>query len=566
MASNDREILDLLIEREVISSERAATAVTEAESRGVPLLKYLTHENIVPNASIIAAASHLAGLEFIDLARGEADRFVASRLTSDQANRWDAIPVREESGGRVVIAVPFSKAQSLQLKDDLRAATGARQVVLAVAMKDEIHRAIANAYRAEGELHQIGQASAEEEERQQAEDSLDDFTEITEESKIVRYVELAIMQAIADGASDIHFEQDERVLRIRYRIDGVLHDISTAPRGIANEITSRIKILSELDIAERRKPQDGRLSVNYRGQQIDLRVSVLPTVWGEKIVMRILDNSQASFELAQLGFSKNNLARFEAAYKKPYGMILVTGPTGSGKSTTLYAALNQISNPEVNIITVEDPVEYRVPRINQVPVNPKAGLTFASALRSILRNDPDVILVGEIRDKETATIAIEAGLTGHLVLSTLHTNDASSAITRLTEMGVEPFLVSSVVEAIVAQRLVRRLCPSCKEPYSPTLEEVHGAGFKWDPDKPLPDVYRPVGCRDCANTGYRGRMAIHEVLLHNDTIEKLTVAGASATEIRNAAVEDGMTTLKEDGWLKVQEGQTAIAEVLRVVA
>lgn len=564
MASNDREILDLLIEREVISSERAASAVSEAESHGIAILKYLTSENIVPNASIIAAATHLAGLEYIDLARGEADRFAASRLTAEQANRWSAIPVREESNGRLVVAVPFSKAQSLQLKDDIRAATGARSVALAVAMKDEIVRAISGAYRAEGELHQIGQSTVQEDERQ--EENLEDFTEIAEESKIVRFVDLAIMQAIADGASDIHFEQDEHLIRIRYRIDGVLHDISTAPRSIANEITSRIKILSDLNIAERRKPQDGRLSVNYRGQQIDLRVSILPTVWGEKIVMRILDNSQASFELTQLGFSQNNLDRFKTSYKKPYGMILVTGPTGSGKSTTLYAALNQISSPEVNIITVEDPVEYRVPRINQIQVNPKAGLTFPSALRSILRNDPDVILIGEIRDHETASIAIEAALTGHLVLSTLHTNDAASAVTRLTEMGIEPFLVSSVIEAIVAQRLIRRLCVLCKELYVPTLEEVTGAGFQWNEDSPLPEIYRPIGCRDCAHTGYRGRMAIHEVLLHNDAIEKLTVVGSSATEIRKAAIADGMTTLKEDGWIKILEGQSAISEVLRVVA
>jgi type IV pilus assembly protein PilB len=331
-------------------------------------------------------------------------------------------------------------------------------------------------------------------------------------------------------------------------------------------VTSRVKILSDIDIAERRKPQDGRMSVNHNGRKIDLRVATLPTVWGEKIVMRILDNSTASLDLRDLSFGESNYEIYKESYQKPYGMILVTGPTGSGKSTTLYATLNAVSKPDINVITVEDPVEYRLPGINQVQVNPKAGLTFASALRSILRSDPDVVLLGEIRDHETAQIAIEAALTGHLVLSTLHTNDAPSAVTRLTEMGIEPFLVGSALDCIVAQRLARKLCDKCKEPYLPTPEELAAAKFPWDGSEDLPVLYRPAGCTACSKTGYRGRLALHEVMQVTEEIERLAVARASAMEIGKVAVEQGMRTLRDDGWMKVGEGRTSIEEILRVVA
>jgi type IV pilus assembly protein PilB len=295
-------------------------------------------------------------------------------------------------------------------------------------------------------------------------------------------------------------------------------------------------------------------------------VATLPTVWGEKIVMRILDNSTASLDLRDLSFGESNYEIYKESYQKPYGMILVTGPTGSGKSTTLYATLNAVSKPDINVITVEDPVEYRLPGINQVQVNPKAGLTFASALRSILRSDPDVVLLGEIRDHETAQIAIEAALTGHLVLSTLHTNDAPSAVTRLTEMGIEPFLVGSALDCIVAQRLARKLCDKCKEPYLPTPEELAAAKFPWDGSEDLPVLYRPAGCTACSKTGYRGRLALHEVMQVTEEIERLAVARASAMEIGKVAVEQGMRTLRDDGWMKVGEGRTSIEEILRVVA
>jgi len=376
-------------------------------------------------------------------------------------------------------------------------------------------------------------------------------------------VNLLITQAIQDRASDIHIQPAEHDLRIRYRTDGVLHEMQRASKSIQNGVISRLKIMPDIDIAERRKPQDGSLSANHPRRKIDLRVATLPTVWGEKVVMRVLDNTTAAMDLEDLGIRPNNYANYERSFTKPYGMILVTGPTGSGKSTTLYATLNQISRPEVNVITVEDPVEYRIPGINQVQVNVKAGLTFAAALRSILRADPDVVLLGEIRDQETAQIAIEAALTGHLVLSTLHTNDAPSAITRLIEMDIEPFLVGSAVDCVVAQRLARRLCTKCREEYEATPQEI----ARFDPayTGPMPTLYRAVGCSACSNTGYRGRLALHEIMTVTEEIERLAVSRASSVEIQKVAEAQGMETLIKDGWAKARDGLTTTEELLRVV-
>jgi type IV pilus assembly protein PilB len=381
----------------------------------------------------------------------------------------------------------------------------------------------------------------------------------------VRFVNLLITQAISDRASDIHIEPTERDLRVRYRIDGVLHDAHRSPKHIQNGVISRLKIMADMNIAERRLPQDGRLSVSHQGRKVDLRIATLPTVWGEKVVARILDNSQAHLGLADLGFSEANYLRFAESYNKPYGMILATGPTGSGKSTTLYATLNLLNKPDVNVITVEDPVEYRLAGINQVQTNTRAGLTFASALRSILRCDPDIVLIGEIRDHETAQIAIEAALTGHLVLSTLHTNDAPSAITRLVEMGIEPFLVGSAVDAVLAQRLCRSLCERCRQAYEPTALELLTIGYPWTEDLPVPILYRPKGCTACGGTGYHGRLALHEVMTVTEEIERLAVARAATEEIGRTAQSQGMASLRDDGWLKVGQGRTSIEEILRVV-
>jgi type IV pilus assembly protein PilB len=378
-------------------------------------------------------------------------------------------------------------------------------------------------------------------------------------------VNLLITQAINDRASDIHLEPSERDLRVRFRIDGVLHEIMRSPKNIQSGVISRLKIMADINIAERRVPQDGRLSVTVTGKKIDLRVATLPTVWGEKVVMRVLDNSTAMLRLSDLGFSDRNYERYAKSFTKPYGMIMVTGPTGSGKSTTLYATLNIVSRPEINVITVEDPVEYRISGINQVQTNVKAGLTFATALRSILRSDPDVVLIGEVRDHETAQIAVEAALTGHLVLTSLHTNDAPSAVTRLVEMGIEPFLVGSALDAVLAQRLARRLCEKCKEAYTPDAEVLKSARFPWEEGEPLPTLFRPVGCSACAKTGYRGRVALHEVMLVSEEIERMAVERATAVDIERVAVEQGMMSLRLDGMDKVVNGVTALEEILRVV-
>jgi type IV pilus assembly protein PilB len=338
------------------------------------------------------------------------------------------------------------------------------------------------------------------------------------------------------------------------------------PRGLAAGVVSRLKVMSDLDISERRVPQDGRMSVSVEGRAVDLRVSTLPTVHGEKVAMRILDRSAGVLPLEDLGFLSEQLARYETAYRRPYGAILVTGPTGSGKSTTLYATLNLLNDATRNIVTVEDPVEYRLANINQVQTNGKAGLTFANALRSILRQDPDIVLIGEIRDRETGIIAVEAALTGHLVLSTLHTNDAPSTPLRLLEMGIEPFLVTSSLDCVLAQRLARRLCDRCREPYEPTEAELVAACWDVDVLGELPLLHRANGCAACGRTGYRGRTAIHEVMLMTEEVERLIVAGAPSDDIRRAAVAQGMMTMREDGLHKVAQGRTTLEEVSRVVA
>ena len=469
------------------------------------------------------------------------------------------VPVSWEDG-RLVVAT--SDPTNVIALDDLRVLTGV-EIKVVYASRRDIEDKLAKVYRAEEELGDIsedmvGAAADVTEDLSAVGDSADD-------APVVRYVNLLISQAVADRASDIHVEPTESDVRVRYRIDGVLHEIMRSPKKIQAGVISRLKIMADINIAERRVPQDGRISVTLNGAKIDLRVATLPTVWGEKIVLRILDNKTALLSLGELGFSPSNMVRFQEAYSKPYGMILVTGPTGSGKSTTLYATLNIVSRPEINVITVEDPVEYRIPGINQMQVKAKSGLTFAKALRSILRADPDVVLIGEIRDAETAKIAVEAALTGHLVLTTLHTNDAPSAVNRLVEMGVEPFLVASAMDCVVAQRLCRRLCSKCKQAYVPSQQELLDVGFPWEPGAPLPTLYRPAGCAACSRTGYRGRMALHEVMPISEEIERLTISRSSTDDVARSARSAGMVPLRQDGWLKVAQGETSIEEVLRVV-
>lgn len=529
---------------------------------GGEVLPALVRMGVVDRAELLRWGAEASGVDFLELTDLPLDAAATALLPGDFARRAGIIPVGWRDG-ELVVAAPVRLVLDLSLKDDVARLTGQR-VRFALARSSEIQQRLNQTYRAEGELADLSIDLSHDVE--DTDDDLDTFTEVAEDAPVVRFVNLLITQAIADKASDIHLEPTEKDLRVRYRIDGVLRDAHRAPRSILGGVVSRLKIMADMDIAERRIPQDGRLSVSHLGQTIDLRVATLPTVWGEKVVARVLDNSNTRLGLADLGFSPGNFTRFEASYTKPYGMILVTGPTGSGKSTTLYATLNILNQQHVNVITVEDPVEYRLPGINQVQTNPKAGLTFASALRSILRSDPDIVLIGEIRDHETANIAVEAALTGHLVLSTLHTNDAPSAVTRLVEMGIEPFLVGSALDCVVAQRLCRSLCERCKEAYVPGAEALALVGFPVEPGEADDLVlHRPKGCSTCGGTGYRGRMALHEVMPIDEQLEKLTVRRSSADEITRAAREGGMGSLREDGWLKVRHGRTSIEEVLRVV-
>ena len=554
-----KQLTDILLEERLVEPAQLDEAWQEHERVGRPLGRILVEMGHITEAQLVAALASQIGLDFVDLSEHAVDATAVAVLNPTIARRHTVLPIGWDEQGRLLLAM--ADPGNVFALDDVRQITG-REPRPIVATRDDLLSAIDRYCRADADMDDITNAMDADE----LEDELTHVRAIVEDAPIVKYVNMLITQAIQDRASDIHVEPSEDCLRIRYRIDGVLHEIMRSPKAIASGVTSRLKIMSDIDIAERRKPQDGRLSVNANGRKIDLRVATLPTVWGEKVVMRILDNSNTRMGLRDLGFSDENFDRFEKSYTKPYGAILVTGPTGSGKSTTLYATLNVVSKPEINVITVEDPVEYRLPGINQVQVNPKAGLTFAAALRSILRSDPDVVLLGEIRDHETAQISIEAALTGHLVLSTLHTNDAPSAITRLTEMDVEPFLVGSALDCVLAQRLARKLCGKCAQEYTPEREELRAVRFGLPDDQAVPTLWRPVGCPSCSKTGYKGRLALHEVMSVTEEIERLTVTRASATEIAAVAREQGMTTLRMDGMAKVRAGVTTIDEILRVVA
>jgi type IV pilus assembly protein PilB len=540
-----------------ITSLDMATSDPQADEATV---RELVDDGVVTESQVASARAAQLGLPFVDLTEYPVDRSAVALVPMQLVRRYEVLPIGRD-GDRLMLAM--ADPRDVLALDDVRAAIRL-QVRPVVAERNDLLAAIGRFVRSDGELSELTTAIVEE--NGPSSDLVPVAAEASEDdAPIVRFVNLLISQAISDQASDIHIEPAERDMHVRYRIDGVLHEMQRAPKNIQNGVISRLKIMSDIDISERRKPQDGRMSVIHGGKQIDLRVATLPTVFGEKVVMRILDNSMTGLGMEQLRLLDRNAAVYKASYTKPYGMILVTGPTGSGKSTTLYTTLHEVARPEINVITVEDPVEYRIAGINQVQVNPKAGLTFASALRSILRSDPDVVLLGEIRDHETAQIAIEASLTGHLVLSTLHTNDAPSAVTRLIEMNIEPFLVGSALDCIVAQRLARRLCDRCKTPYQPTFEELQSLRFA-QPGDPQPTLYKATGCTSCSNTGYRGRIALHEVMPVTEDIERLAVARASSAEIGRLAVEQGMSTLRQDGWAKALLGLTSIEEILRVVA
>lgn len=556
-----KQLAQLLLEDNLITEEQLEEAVEEQRRLGRSLGRILIDKGLVTESNLVALLAKQIGLDFVDLAEYHVDPAAASLIPENLAKRYKALPIGLEDG-RLIVAM--SDPSNVFAMDDIRTLTG-KDIKPVVATGGDILAAINKLQRLDQSVESFADAATD----AQAEEDLTDPTktrELVEEAPIVKFVNMLITQAVQNRASDVHVEPQERDLRIRYRIDGVLHEVMRPAKSIQAGVLSRLKIMGEMDIAERRIPQDGRVSLNVGGQAIDLRIASLPTVFGEKIVMRVLDKSSVLLKLEDLGFLESNFLRYQKAYTRPYGMILVTGPTGSGKSTTLYATLNILNKEDRNIITVEDPVEYRLPGVNQVQVNPKAGLTFASALRSILRADPDIVLIGEIRDRETAQIAIEAALTGHLVLSTLHTNDAPSAITRLIEMGVEPFLVTSAMDAVLAQRLCRRLCERCKEPYDPTREALLENRFPIGEDEDAPMLYRAVGCSHCSKTGYRGRMALHEVMPASEEIERLAVERRASDEIRKVAIDQGMIELWNDGMAKVRMGRTSIEEIQRVVA
>ena len=553
-----KQLGDILLEGGLLTRDELTSAYEEQRSDGRTLGRVLVESGMLTESQLVAALATQVGLPYVDLSEHPVDGSAVGRVPGPVCRRHAAIPIGFD-GSRLIVAM--SDPANVFAVDDMRSISG-MDVKPVVATRSDVLAAIDRYFRADSDLDDLSNALTA---GNEPEEDLSRVKEVVEDAPIVKYVSLLITQAVQDRASDIHLEPTERDLRVRFRIDGVLHEVMRSPKSIQSGVISRLKIMADINIAERRVPQDGRLSVNAHGRTVDLRVATLPTVWGEKIVMRILDNSTATLDLAELGFAETNYARYAESFSKPYGLILVTGPTGSGKSTTLYATLNVVSRPEVNVITVEDPVEYRLPGVNQVQVNPKAGLSFASALRSILRSDPDVVLIGEIRDHETAQIAVEAALTGHLVLATLHTNDAPSAVTRLTEMGIEPFLVGSALDCVLAQRLARRLCGKCKEAYVPTPEFLRQARFPWQDGEPLPSLFRAVGCSLCAKTGYKGRLALHEVMPVSEDLERLAVERASSTALGEVARRQGMRTLRQDGLAKVLAGVTSVEEILRVV-
>jgi len=544
--STRNQLGTLLLERALVTEEQLENALEEQRQSRKSLGRVLIDAGIVSESDLVSTLAARIGLEFVDLLDYSIDPSAVGLISDSLARRFQAVPIGWEDNRLVVAMADPSNVVAI---DDIRTITGA-EVRTVVATRGSILETIEKHQRMEGNAEDASALAASE---MEAEDDLSRVKEVTEDAPIVKLVNLLISQAVADRASDIHIEPTEVDVRVRYRIDGVLHEVMRSPKNIQSGLISRLKIMSDLNIAERRVPQDGRMSGVIGGKSVDLRVATLPTVYGEKVVMRILDKSTALLDLRDLGFHGDALDRYETAYRKPYGTILVTGPTGSGKSTTLYATLNAVNDTAKNIITVEDPVEYRLAGINQVQVNVKAGLTFALALRTILRSDPDIVLLGEVRDKETATIAIEAALTGHLVLTTLHTNDAASTPTRLVEMGVEPFLVGSALDCIVAQRLARRLCTKCKEAYVPEAAELGTLGWDSDSADELPTLYRAAGCPACGRTGFHGRFAIHEVLLVTEDIKKVALA-------------QGMKTLRQTGMAQALAGTTSIEEILRVVA
>ncbi len=556
---------DILLEWTMISREQLEQALSVQQQSGGHLGNILVEQGAITPQQLTRAMSVQWDLPLVELSGLEIDPDTVKVVPEHIARRHTVLVIEKTSTElKLAIADPLN----VVALDDVRLVTGLK-IEPVLASREEIVAAISRYYNAPFDVNEAIRLAAGTdlvvpEEQPSEEISVERLRTMVDEAPVVRLVNLIINQAIADGASDIHIEVYRRSLHVRNRVDGILRDVMAPPKSIQPAMVSRIKIMANMDIAEHRIPQDGRMHLVIEGKEYDLRVSSLPTVFGENIVMRVLDQSTARMGLEKLGFAADMYARWENLISKPYGMILVSGPTGSGKTTTLYSTLNKLNTLDKKVLTVEDPVEYQLPRVNQVQVNPKAGLTFATGLRAFLRQDPNIIMVGEIRDRETAVISIQASLTGHLVLSTIHTNDAPSATTRLVDMGIEPFLVSSSLMGVLAQRLVRTICTHCKEAYAPPPEALHRLGLKPDEGEAVV-FYRGRGCDRCKRSGYKGRTGVFELMVMTEPIRQLVLKGASASGIQADAIAEGMKTLGSDGVLKVLEGSTTVEELLRVV-
>lgn len=564
-------IADALIEDKLLTTAQVEELLALQKKEGTRLLKLLIDKAYVSDNDMTVAMGRVLNVPPVNVTRVNVPPEVAALVPKEMALNYKVVPI-SRLGGSLYLAMA-DPLNVLALDDVKRAAklNVAPMIASEKAIIDKINNLeAAGGGSMEDLIKQQQELDSEAEEAMLLEDSsdtidVDQLAAAGEDAPVIKLANMMLVQAIRDRASDIHLEPFENVVKLRYRIDGALMEATPPPKNMQLALASRIKIMSNLDIAERRLPQDGRMRMRVAGRDIDLRVSFLPTVHGEKCVMRVLDKSNLQADLKNLGMDEPTFARFQKAIDSPHGLMLVTGPTGSGKTTTLYSVLNELNSPEDNIITVEDPVEFQMPGINQVPVRKEIGLTFAAALRSILRQDPDIIMIGEIRDEETAEIAVESALTGHQVLSTMHCNDAAGAISRLDDMGVAPFLISSSVILACAQRLMRRVCSSCKEPYSPMPEVFQQVGVKPEQFKGG-QMFRGAGCEKCKNTGYSGRVAIIEAMTVTDEIRRLVIQRASASEIGKVAREQGMSTLREVALGKVRAGVSTFDQVIEVTA
>ncbi len=573
---------ELLLKEKRVTPEQLQEALNYQKAHGGKLGHNLVTLGYVKDEEITALLSKQYGVPSINLAEFDIDPLVIKLIPGETAQKYQIVPV-SRSGATLTIAM--TDPTNVFAMDDIKFMTG-YNVEPVVASEAAVGDALAKYYAAKAAAAtptasgpstlEIAAKALEDLPQVDAGDVevLEEMEEINaealarqgEEAPVIRLVNVMLMSAISKGASDIHIEPYEKEMRIRYRVDGVLYNVMAPPLKMRDAIASRVKILAKLDIAEKRLPQDGRIKIRYtdngQGKEIDFRVSCLPTLFGEKIVLRLLDREKLMLDMTKLGFESESLQKFEAAIERPWGMVLVTGPTGSGKTNTLYSSISRINKPETNIMTAEDPVEFNLPGINQVQIRENIGLNFAAALRSFLRQDPNIILVGEIRDFETAEIAVKAALTGHLVLSTLHTNDAPSTINRLMNMGIEPFLVASSVNLICAQRLVRRVCSKCKEEAPLPPAALTKVGFTGDDARSV-KPFKGAGCEKCNNTGYKGRVGLYEVMELTDELKELVLVGASSLELRKKAQEEGMITLRQSGLRKIKEGVTTVEEVLR---